>query len=329
MQTDEMIWGIINHGFCSFKAKLPMDKHVLCRNPNNATGLCTRLSCPLANAKYATIREMNGKCYLFMKTPERAHTPKHLWEKVLLPQNYMNAIKMINEQLQYWPVHMKNKCKLRLTRIHQYLIRMRRLRKETQPELVPIQQKTERRERKKEAKALKAANIEKSIEKELLDRLKQGTYGGIYNFPANVFESALKKAKSTNDDEEDFEDEEEEENEEDDDDEDDDEDEEENGVGNVEYVEGDDDEFESEDEDMEDYAGMDDDDDDDESEEDEEDEEEEDKAPKGKRKRGKKNEKETKPSKKTKTKTDSKSSSSKKPQKQVQSAPYIELEFES
>lgn len=140
MQHDSLIWQIINNEFCSFKSKLKKEKQAFCRNPYNVTGLCARRHCPLANSRYATIREEQGKCYLYgflsvsilidrcMKTIERAHSPKNLWEKVELPANKEAAIAAIEKNLQYWPEFLITKNKQRYLRIQQYLKRMRKLR---------------------------------------------------------------------------------------------------------------------------------------------------------------------------------------------------------
>lgn len=250
MQHDEMIWQVINNQFCSFKTTIggaKSEKRDFCRHPYSVTGLCNRSSCPLANSRYATVREENGKVSLYLKTVERAHSPKNLWERITLSRNYTKALAQLDEHLAYWPKNLIHRNKQRLTKIHQYLIRMRKLKlKELagkKAKMIGINRKIDQREERREKKALVAAKIENNIEKELLERLSRGVYGDLYNYPEAPFVKALESAGKAEEEEkeEEIESEEEEELEED---------------GRVEYVEDFDDEEEDYDdmEDME-YAG--------------------------------------------------------------------------
>ncbi|KAF0993123.1 hypothetical protein HZS_4857 [Henneguya salminicola] len=150
------------------------DKTLLCRNEYNYSGLCRPDSCPLSNSRYATIKEENGNCYLYIKTVERNHTPVKMWERIKLPVDYMESLKEIDKNLLYWPEFMIHKCKQRYTVIYQYLLRTKKIKLKQIKNLVTRNKKIDRREAKREEKALKGANIEKIIEKKLLEKLKDG-----------------------------------------------------------------------------------------------------------------------------------------------------------
>ncbi|GER51555.1 histidine--tRNA ligase [Striga asiatica] len=164
---------------------------IFCRNPYNVTGICNRSSCPLANSRYATIREHEGVFYLYMKTIERAHMPNKLWERVKLPRNYEKALEIIDKHLMFWPKLLVHKTKQRLTKMTQMRIRMRKLALKTREKIMTVPTKEKKREARREEKAEKAAVLEKSIEKELIERLKQGVYNDIYNYPVNEFNNIL------------------------------------------------------------------------------------------------------------------------------------------
>ena len=196
--SDDIVWQLINNQFCSYK--LTTDKgQTFCRNEYNVTGLCSRQACPLANSKYATVKSVNGRLYIYMKTAERAHTPAKMWERIKLSKNYSKALQQIDDHLLYWNKFLIHKCKQRLTKLTQVAITERRMAlREEERHYVGVAPKVKRREENRERKALIAAKIEKSIEKELLDRLKSGAYG---DKPLNVDEKIWKKVMGHMEDE--------------------------------------------------------------------------------------------------------------------------------
>ncbi|EPZ34876.1 Mak16-domain-containing protein [Rozella allomycis CSF55] len=136
-----------------------------------------------------------------------------MWEKIKLSNNYLKALeqvcfklnlKQIDKELMYWSKFQVHKCKQRLTRITQVLMKMRRLRSKTLPKLVAIKPKIERRERSREIKAESAARLEQTIQKELLERLKSGVYGDIYNFNQETFDQMLEEEEIEEEEEREF-----------------------------------------------------------------------------------------------------------------------------
>ncbi|GAM83752.1 hypothetical protein ANO11243_017420 [Dothideomycetidae sp. 11243] len=193
--SPEIIWSILNHQFCAFKLKTTKDQ-TFCRNEYNATGLCNRQSCPLAQPRYATVRPDpdTGRLYLFIKEPERAHLPRAWWQRIKLSANYAKALEQVDEQLIYWPKFMVHKCKQRLTRLTQVRVRSAKLAREDErlgEKLVSrLAPKVRRREETRERNAEAAAKIERAIERELIERLRSGAYG---DRPLNVDHNVWKR----------------------------------------------------------------------------------------------------------------------------------------
>jgi len=122
-----------------------------------------------------------------MKSVERAHLPSNLWKTIELSTDYTGALEQISVALKHWPKFLVHKNKQRLTKLAQYLIRSRRIEKNTRwfisftcirhksetwerAEIVTMPSRDIKRENRKEAKAEKAARIQSSIEKQLLVR---------------------------------------------------------------------------------------------------------------------------------------------------------------
>ena len=118
----------------------------------------------------------------------------------------------IDEKLPYWNKFVVHKCKQRLTKLTEMLQRMRKLKLKSKERFSVIKQKTERRDIARMEKAEDRANVERQIEQELLDRLKLGTYGELYedlvNLNKNAFNKHLEDENAVNSEIEDFEDDE-------------------------------------------------------------------------------------------------------------------------
>lgn len=128
-----------------------------------------------------------------MKTVERAQMPSKLWEIIPLDANYEKALATIDDRLAYWNKFVVHKCKQRLTKLTEMLRRMRRLKIKGSQQMQTIRQKTERRDLARLEKAEQRAMVDTGIEQELLDRLKMGTYGELYDDLVNLNRGAFDK----------------------------------------------------------------------------------------------------------------------------------------
>lgn len=173
---DRKIWEAIgNKKNCSFKIDTALD--TLCKNKYNVTGICEEFSCPLANTKYATVRSIDEVLYLFIKEPERAHSPKLAYEKIELSKDYNEALKQIEENLEFWDEKVIHKCKQRMTKLTEYHERIEYLRENGQQEYMVRKTKMNRREKIRALKALNTVDFDKEIGDELMMRLEAGIYG--------------------------------------------------------------------------------------------------------------------------------------------------------
>ena len=139
-----------------------------------------------------------------MKTAERAHTPKELWESIKLDPSYNKALEQIDEELKYWPNFLKHKCKQRFTRLRQILIKRKKMKLEGRAEYRVVSHKAEKREKTRLVKAEKSAVIENHIVDGLLKNLKDGKYDDIYNINHKIFDRVLESEKLVEQNEEDF-----------------------------------------------------------------------------------------------------------------------------
>lgn len=191
MSQDGIVWECIGKRFCSFRVRTPTQN--FCLNRYSITGVCERSLCPLANSQYATVLDVDGHVVLHMKVIERAHLPAEQWELIELSQDYKVAVKQLHRHLKYWPLHIRDNCRLRLKKIKEMHHRMHLLEQAINPRMTNVLKKVERREMKREAKALAAAQLEKNLQKELLAMLKEKKYEGVYNASPLAYKEALRQ----------------------------------------------------------------------------------------------------------------------------------------
>lgn len=192
---DRKVWESIgNKKSCSFKLDTKVD--TLCRNKYNVVGICSEFNCPLANTKYATVRSIDEKLYLFIKEPERVHSPARMYERILLSEDYHEALKEIENNLEFWDEELIHKCKQRLTKLTEYHERIQEAKEKGMTKLMPRATKMNRREKMRALRALNTLNFEQEIGEELMLRLEAGIYGEEAKYKYETAREKHKKQQS-------------------------------------------------------------------------------------------------------------------------------------
>ena len=129
-----------------------------------------------------------GHITLCLKTAERAQFPARLWEKIELPSDKNAAKHIIKDKMQYWSKWQQVRVMQRYIRMLQVQGRIRRIRLREKfallnycgclaplhvfrPAEQMIKKQVERKMKRKELKALRAAKIEETLKQALLERL--------------------------------------------------------------------------------------------------------------------------------------------------------------
>ncbi|CAK9109444.1 unnamed protein product [Durusdinium trenchii] len=170
MAFDEALWQSLQQ--CKFRTVKEAPSESWCCHEYNATGLCNRSSCPLANSHYATVVKDGAHYCLCQKTPTTS------WTTVKLCKSLAAAPRRLDQLLEASPEV--------LARAH---VRLRSLQRAHGSEAlvgeaggheplrkVAVNKKADKRENKSERKAEETAKVESSVGQELLRRLRQGLY---------------------------------------------------------------------------------------------------------------------------------------------------------
>jgi hypothetical protein len=88
----------VQHNWAVQSTVVPASEQQICHNHGGPGYVATNLEPESAEPHTAVAA---GILYLTMKTIERAHSPKNMWERVKLSENYSNALEQVDTHLKY------------------------------------------------------------------------------------------------------------------------------------------------------------------------------------------------------------------------------------